>query len=64
MELLKHKEACCGCSACYAVCRDLSGAITMVPDEEGFLYPDVDDKVCIRCHRCIQVCPFKDIVPD
>lgn len=64
MELFKHKEACCGCGACYAVCSDLAGAIRMVPDEEGFLYPVVDWEACIRCRRCLQVCPFKDAVSD
>lgn len=36
-----------------------SGAITMLPDEEGFLYPVIDAEICIRCHKCLDVCPFK-----
>lgn len=61
MELYRQKEACCGCSACRAVCSAGAGAIAMVPDEEGFLYPVVDETLCIRCRRCILVCPFQDI---
>lgn len=37
----------------------LTGAITMLPDEEGFLYPVIDAEICIRCYKCIQVCPLK-----
>lgn len=48
---------CCGCSACYAVCP--VGAISMQPNEEGFLYPVIDETKCIRCQRCIGVCAFK-----
>lgn len=30
----------------------------MTEDKEGFLYPVVDDKLCISCQQCIKVCPF------
>lgn len=36
-----------------------TGAITMLPDEEGFLYPVVDASICIRCYKCENVCDFK-----
>lgn len=36
-----------------------TGAISMLPDEEGFLYPVIDDKECIRCYKCLSVCPYK-----
>ncbi len=55
--LYKRKEECCGCSACYAICP--REAIRMVSDEEGFEYPRIDETKCIRCYKCIQVCPFK-----
>ncbi|MHC1745696.1 MAG: Coenzyme F420 hydrogenase/dehydrogenase, beta subunit C-terminal domain [Negativicutes bacterium] len=50
------KEDCCGCSACYNVCA--KQAITMKADEEGFLYPEIDQIRCIDCGRCIQICPL------
>lgn len=56
-ELYERRENCCGCSACYAICP--IRAISMEPDREGFLYPTVDAKKCIRCYRCIDVCAFK-----
>ena len=37
-----------------------TGAISMLPDEEGFLYPVVDASKCIRCYRCLSVCPYKE----
>ena len=55
--LYEHKEQCCGCSACVAVCP--KSAITMVEDTEGFDYPQVDEKICVRCHRCLEICSFK-----
>lgn len=32
-------------------------AVSMAPDEEGFLYPQVDLQRCIHCGLCEQVCP-------
>ena len=55
--LFDNKENCCGCSACYAICP--VHAVAMVPDEEGFLYPNVNASLCIRCYRCMSVCTFK-----
>lgn len=55
--LYEKKEDCSGCTACYAVCH--KRAIAMLPDEEGFLYPSIDAKECIRCKMCIKVCPIK-----
>ncbi len=55
--LYKSREDCCGCTACYAVCP--TQAISMQPDEEGFLYPVVDAEKCTRCYRCLSVCAFR-----
>lgn len=52
-----NKIKCCGCTACYAICP--VKAIDMKEDEEGFLYPQIDKKKCIRCYKCINVCAFK-----
>lgn len=50
------KEDCCGCTACANACpRD---AIRMVPDEEGFFYPQVDQERCVSCGICDAVCPI------
>lgn len=55
--LYERKEDCCGCTACYASCPQ--NAISMQPDEKGFDYPIIDNSKCIRCFRCIKVCPIK-----
>lgn len=55
--LYTHKEDCCGCTACYAICP--KEAISMVADEEGFEYPQIDEVKCVRCEMCLRVCPIK-----
>lgn len=49
------KIKCCGCTACYNICP--KKCITMKPDFEGFLYPEVDKDACIHCGACERVCP-------
>ena len=56
--LYEEKNECSGCSACYCICP--VNAIKMKPDEEGFEYPEIDEKKCIRCYLCLKVCPFKE----
>ena len=54
---MHKKDTCCGCSACATICPVC--AISMCPDEKGFLYPLVNSGKCIRCYKCEQICPFK-----
>ncbi len=49
------KQACCGCAACVQRCP--KQCITLVEDNEGFLYPQVDTALCIDCGLCNKVCP-------
>lgn len=53
---IDKKENCCGCTACMSICP--KKAIKMCPDEEGFLYPKIDEKKCIHCGLCEKVCPI------
>lgn len=55
MITISDKKNCCGCSACAQRCPKQS--ITMQPDNEGFLYPQVDTNSCIDCGLCEKVCP-------
>jgi translation initiation factor RLI1 len=31
----------------------------MKPDEFGFLYPVIDEALCVGCGACVKVCAFK-----
>lgn len=48
-------DVCTGCSACAQRCP--AGAISMIPDEEGFVRASVNPKACIHCNLCNKVCP-------
>jgi coenzyme F420-reducing hydrogenase beta subunit len=52
---LNKKEDCCGCHACVSICP--VQCIQMQPDDEGFLYPVVDESICTDCGLCESVCP-------
>lgn len=55
---IKEKTDCCGCSSCVHSCP--KAAITMIPDSEGFLYPEVDLNLCINCSICNMSCPVEN----
>lgn len=52
---IQEKSKCCGCSACKNICP--KDCISMISDNEGFLYPQVDTSKCVDCHLCEKVCP-------
>lgn len=52
---LTDKTKCCGCTACFNACP--REAITMAPDNEGFLYPKIDMYKCVDCGICENICP-------
>ncbi len=55
-DLVKTEKAdCCGCLACLNSCP--VNAISAERDNEGFLYPDVDNTICINCGKCVRNCP-------
>ncbi len=58
IKLYTHKYDCCGCTACVSICP--RQAIIMKSDEDGFLYPVIDDSLCIECGLCKKVCIFQD----
>ena len=51
---LAPRDLCTGCGACSSGCP--KGAIHMVRDREGFLYPQISDG-CVSCGHCAHVCP-------
>ena len=52
----QNKKLCSGCGACAQACSHK--ALTMQPDEEGFLYPILDEEKCIQCGLCDVICPM------
>lgn len=55
---INDKADCCGCTACASICPH--DAIIMQADAMGFLYPVVDEVMCVDCHLCEKVCAFHD----
>ena len=55
MPTLCKKSLCSGCGACASACA--LDAIALFADEKGFLYPQVDAKLCVDCRACEKVCP-------
>lgn len=53
---IENKQDCCGCSACIQRCP--KQCISLKEDAEGFLYPLVNESVCIDCGLCEKVCPL------
>lgn len=58
MIIINQKEDCCGCSACVQICP--KHCISMTADTEGFLYPTVDNSLCISCGLCENACPIQN----
>lgn len=56
--LFNEKKDCCGCGACANICP--KNAISMVKDEYGFLYPQIDSDKCIACGACKRVCSYQN----
>ena len=52
---ISNKTRCCGCRACSEICP--KHCIQMEQDNEGFLYPVIDNTMCINCGLCENVCP-------
>lgn len=60
--LFSEKKKCCGCGVCVSVCP--KNAICLVEDENGFLYPEINEKKCISCQKCKNYCSFQEHVKN
>lgn len=50
-----EKNKCFGCGSCFQICP--KNAISMKEDEEGFLFPKIDEEKCVDCSVCVKKCP-------
>ena len=55
--LFKDKSKCCACGSCLNACP--KQAISMEPDENGFVYPVINHDLCVQCGRCKKVCGYQ-----
>lgn len=62
MQLIDTKKSCCACTACESICP--KQAISMLPDENGFIYPYVAAEKCINCNLCQKVCSYQNNLPE
>ncbi len=56
MPQLADRASCTGCTACISVCPQK--CITMSKDDNGFLYPIIEEKNCVSCGLCESTCPI------
>lgn len=54
-DITSKKFDCAGCTACSNFCP--VGAINIVPNDEGFYSPVVNEEKCTSCGLCINICP-------
>ncbi len=57
-EITREARLCTGCAACGQVCP--KGAVTMSANDEGFLYPNVNEELCNNCGLCEKTCPINN----
>lgn len=56
MPTLASESTCTGCGGCANICPRT--AITIAPDQSGFLMPTVDESRCVECRLCEKTCPI------
>ena len=49
---------CCGCYSCYNICP--RKAIEMKKDRFGFVFPQVDEILCVQCGLCKKACGYQE----
>lgn len=52
----KNKKKCTGCRACEHICP--FNAIDFKSDEEGFLFPTINEEKCKQCGKCTRECAY------
>lgn len=55
-------KACVGCRSCEQSCP--KNCIRLQTNHEGFLYPVVEESLCIKCGVCLKKCPVYELKPQ
>lgn len=55
MQEIVVANKCTGCGSCMSVCP--KDCISMSEDDNGFLYPHINNDVCVNCNLCKNRCP-------
>ncbi len=58
ISLYNEKKNCCSCMACMNICP--KQAIIRKHDENGFIFPQIIEDLCIECKLCKKVCVFQN----
>ncbi len=58
MKRLCDRDLCTGCGACIAKCP--KQCIYFNDDKNGFAYPEICEKDCVKCGICAKVCPVQN----
>lgn len=56
MMILDDMKKCTGCEACTNICP--VSCISMKEYKDGFLYPEIDNELCLECGLCKKSCPI------
>lgn len=54
MKTICKMDRCTGCRACEQVCP--KKCISFAEDVEGFIYPSVNQEICVECGLCQNIC--------
>jgi len=57
-----NKDKCFSCRSCEQSC--INQSILMSFSNEGFLYPEINEKTCINCGKCLKVCPAINVMKN
>lgn len=55
MDIICDYSKCTGCAECHDICP--KSAISIIQDENGFLFPKINKEKCINCNLCRHSCP-------